>query len=196
MALVMTIAFIIVAVIGRSILQYRLTGDYGIRSANRSSSATTKFSSVLITIVFIGVIIISILSAFTTLELELQLGIYSKAIGTIFCLGGITLTSISQIQMGKEWRIGVDENEKTKLVTHGIYSSIRNPIYTGLILFGLGLIVLVPHLFMFIFAVLGYLAIELHVRKVEEPYLKKLHGQLFINYEKTTGRYIPKWKES
>ena len=193
MALAMIIVFIVVAVVGRGILQYQLTGDYGIRTANRSSSVTAKFSTVLITIVFVGVTIISILSTFTVFDAELQLGIYSKVVGVLLCLGGIILTSISQIQMGKEWRIGVDDNEKTKLITHGLYSTIRNPIYTGVILFGLGLVVLVPHLSMIVFATLGYIAIELHVRKVEEPYLKKLHGQAFIDYEKTTGRYTPKW---
>lgn len=40
MALVMIILFIIVAVLGRGILQYRLTGDYGMRFSNQSPSVS------------------------------------------------------------------------------------------------------------------------------------------------------------
>ena len=183
---------IIVAVIGRSLLQYRLTGDYGIRTAGRSSSVTAKFSSVLIVIVFIGAIIISALSTFAEVESGQLFGSYNKFVGVLFCLGGIILTCVSQVKMGKEWRMGVDSNEKTELVTHGIYSTVRNPIYTGVMLFGLGLVVLVSNIYILVLAVLGYLSIELHVRKVEESYLNDLHGQAFIDYKNSTGRYILK----
>lgn len=193
MSLIMIILFVIVAVAGRSMWQYQLTGDHGMRPVNRNAPLIAIVSSALIVIVFIGVIIISLLSTFASLDVYFQFGIYGKSTGVLFCLVGILLTSISQIQMGKEWRIGVDDNEKTKLITHGIYSKIRNPIYTGVIIFGLGLIVLLPNLIMMFFALLGYVAIELHVRKVEEPYLRKLHGQLFANYVNSTGRYLPRW---
>ena len=192
MALLMTALFLIVVVAGRVALQYQLTGDHGIRLLTNTSSGVAKFSSALIVIAIIGTIIISSLSALSVIEPQIQLGNYGKMIGVLFCVGGILLTSISQAQMGKEWRIGVDQNEKTELVTHGIYSKIRNPIYTGIIIFGTGSLVLVPHFAMFGFAISVLIAIELHVQKVEEPYLRKLHGQSFENYANTTGRYIPR----
>ena len=192
MALVLVILFLLVAGVSRVALQYRLTGDHGLRLATNSSSGVAKLSSALIVIAFIGIIVISALSTLETVELKFQFGTYGVVFGTIFCFSGMILTSISQVQMGKQWRIGVDVNEKTELVTHGIYSKIRNPIYTGVMIFGLGLVILVPHLSMLAFAAVGYFAIELHVRKVEEPYLKKLHGKSFANYVNTVGRYIPK----
>ncbi|MDH5179688.1 MAG: isoprenylcysteine carboxylmethyltransferase family protein [Gammaproteobacteria bacterium] len=193
MSFVMIIFFIIFAVAGRSIWHYRLTGDYGLRSVHRNSPLIAIFSSTLIIIVFIGVTIVSFLSTFVGLDVYFQFGRYGNVIGVLFCLSGILLTSVSQLQMGKEWRIGVDENEITRLITHGIYSKVRNPIYSGVMIFGLGLLVLVPNLIMMCFTLLGYMAIEVHVRKVEEPYLSKLHGQSFTNYKNSTGRYIPKW---
>ncbi len=38
--------------------------------------------------------------------------------------------------MSEDSLIGVDPDEKTKLVTAGIYSTIRNPICTGSIIYG------------------------------------------------------------
>jgi protein-S-isoprenylcysteine O-methyltransferase Ste14 len=194
MAITMISVFIFVAVVGRVLLQYRLTGEHGIRFTTSTSTNTSIVSSLLIVISFIGVIGISLMSAVTGVNLPVQFGPYGNILGVLFCLGGIMLTNIAQIQMGKEWRIGVNEHEKTMLVTKGLYSVVRNPIYTGVMLFGLGLMVLLPHFTMIFFALLGYLAIELQVRKVEEPYLKKVHGRSFANYMKKAGRYIPKWK--
>ncbi|MDH5446685.1 MAG: isoprenylcysteine carboxylmethyltransferase family protein [Gammaproteobacteria bacterium] len=196
MSSVMIIVFFSVAVVGRSIMQYRLTGDHGMRPANHESSFIVIFSNILITIVFIGVISLSIISTFVGFEADFQFGTYGELAGVILCLSGVFITSISQIQMGKEWRIGVDNKEKTKLVTHGIYSKIRNPIYTGVMIFGLGLLALEPSLFMLLFAILGYIAIEVHVRNVEEPHLRKLHGKKFSDYENSTGRYFPKMKNN
>ncbi|MDH5231228.1 MAG: isoprenylcysteine carboxylmethyltransferase family protein [Gammaproteobacteria bacterium] len=195
MSLIMITLFIIVAIVGRSLWQNQLTGDSGMRPVKRNSPLMMIFSSALIILVFIAVIIISLLTTFAGFEVYPKLGIYGNSLGILFCLVGILLTSLSQIQMGTEWRIGVDENEKTKLITHGVYSKIRNPIYTGVIIFGLGLVVLIPNIIMIMLALLGYAAIELHVRKVEEPHLEKLHGQLFTNYKNSTGRYFPRRKK-
>ena len=94
--------------------------------------------------------------------------------------------------MGTAWRIGVDEDEETDLITHGLYSYVRNPIYTGVILFGLGLLFFIPHVYMLLALYLGYLSIELHVRYTEEPYLILLHGSIYENYAKKVNRYVPK----
>jgi protein-S-isoprenylcysteine O-methyltransferase Ste14 len=192
MSLALLLIFIVFAIVGRVMLQYKLTGDHGIRTTKRTSSRIEKTSSALIIIAFLGATIVSVLFVFVGFSLPLQFGVYGQFIGIILCTTGIVLTSISQIQMGKSWRIGVDSKEKTELITHGIYSVVRNPIYSGIMVFGLGILVLVPHLTMLLFIAVGYIAIELHVRKVEELYLRKLHGKKFTDYENTTGRYVPK----
>ncbi|MBK9993639.1 MAG: DUF1295 domain-containing protein [Saprospiraceae bacterium] len=47
--------------------------------------------------------------------------------------------SIAQFQMSNSWRIGIDEENKTKLVTDGVFSISRNPIFLGMIISVLGL---------------------------------------------------------
>ena len=46
--------------------------------------------------------------------------------------------------MGASWRIGVDPEERTDLVRHRLYRSVRNPIFTGMVLFAAGQALLVP----------------------------------------------------
>ena len=96
--------------------------------------------------------------------------------------------------MGATWRFGVDESERTDLVTSGLYSIARNPIYTGVFLFGIGLLVLLPHVYMLFFLLLAYLSIELQVRFVEEPHLHRhMHGAAYEKYVNKTGRYFPRF---
>ena len=192
MALIMTTLFVLIVVVGRVILQYRLSGDHGIRFAGGPLLNMKRLVSYFSIFSIGGTILISSLSAFSIISPQVQLGFVGNVLGILFCIGGIVITSFSQIKMGKEWRIGVDENEKTELVCDGIYSRIRNPIYSGIMIFGLGLLLLVPHILMLAFTALVYLAIEYQVRKIEEPYLRTLHGQAFDDYVKSTGRYIPK----
>ncbi|MBK8547755.1 MAG: DUF1295 domain-containing protein [Saprospiraceae bacterium] len=53
--------------------------------------------------------------------------------------------SIAQFQMSNSWRIGIDEENKTKLVTEGIFSISRNPIFLGMIISVLGHFFIVPN---------------------------------------------------
>lgn len=188
MALALVLVFFVVAFVGRVIIQYRNTGDHGIRSAFASPSLLAQFSSLMIVAVFISWFIIAI-----WLEPQIDLGRWAMLLGCVISVAGILLTCISQLQMGTSWRIGVDESERIELITSGIYSSIRNPIYTGVLLFTAGLVLLVPHLLTIIVLLVAYIAIELHVRKVEEPYLASLHGELFTEYLHKTGRYLPRF---
>ena len=184
--------FVFCAIILRVVVQYRLTGDSGIRSVGSSAPPVAKLSTVLLIVSFLGSLVLTISYALGYLLLQLQLPSLLTICAVVLSIVGIIITTVSQLNMGKQWRIGVDETEKTELVTQGIYAYSRNPIYTGVMLFGVGLLLLVPNIFMLVFMLLGYISIELHVRYVEEPYLQSLHGETFTAYKKRVGRYLPK----
>ncbi|HKA14532.1 MAG TPA: methyltransferase [Myxococcota bacterium] len=78
--------------------------------------------------------------------------------------------------MGESWRIGVDTGEVTALVTRGVFRTGRNPIFTGMILAAIGVVGMVPKAAAFAGAALLVLALEIHVRCVEEPHLLAVHG--------------------
>ena len=191
MAFFMTALFLIVAVAAKIIMHYRLTGDLGVRSSLKHSSKVAKLAGILLLGSFIGAILLSVLSFFDILKPDHFFGQWVDIAGILLCLCGIVIVSISQYQMGKNWRMGVDEGEVTELVSDGMYSRVRHPIYAGLMIFGVGLFVLLPTLSMFIVLVIGYISIELQVRRVEEPHMKNLHGEKYLEYLLRTKRYIP-----
>ena len=51
--------------------------------------------------------------------------------GTALAVAGIAMTLYAQIAMGTAWRIGVDETERTDLVTDGPFAAVRNPIFAA-----------------------------------------------------------------
>jgi len=191
MALIAYSLFLLIAVVGRILLHYRLTNDHGVRLASAESSMLPKLSSILFVASFVAIFGLTGLEALGKLTPPINFSLFGTIIGSLLCIIGTAVTAISQYQMGKEWRIGVNESERTELVTDGWYAYVRNPIYSGLIIFALGLLLFIPHPYMLIGLVIGYLSIELQVRYVEEPYLIRLHGAAYEEYCRKVNRYFP-----
>lgn len=119
-------------------------------------------------------------------------GAVGHAIGLVLACGGIVLTFLAQLAMGDAWRIGVDPEDRTDLVTDGPFGLVRNPIYSAMLPTVLGLVLMVPNA-----VALGALAalatgLELQVRLVEEPYLLRVHGEAYAAYAARVGRFVPK----
>lgn len=70
----------------------------------------------------------------------------TRLAGAVAALAGYVLVTIARIQLGESFTIGP---KARKLVTHGLYSRLRNPIYVfvDLMLAGLILVFDVPWLF-------------------------------------------------
>ncbi len=65
--------------------------------------------------------------------------------GIALAVLGIVLTVWAQLDMGDSWRVGVDESEMTPLVHSGMFGRVRNPIYTAMLTFDLGIALLTPN---------------------------------------------------
>jgi protein-S-isoprenylcysteine O-methyltransferase Ste14 len=104
---------------------------------------------------------------------------------------GIAGTFAAQMAMGTSWRIGVDESERTELVTGGVFALCRNPIYTFMVIAWLGLALLVPTWLSLTSIPLAIVAFEVQVRLVEEPHLLRAHGEPYRAWASRVGRFLP-----
>ena len=93
--------------------------------------------------------------------------------------------------MGDSWRIGVDPTETTTLVRKGVFGFVRNPIFTAMLTFGLGIALVTPNVVAVVGFVLLVATIEIQVRVVEEPYLSTKHGDDYRDYLAGVGRFVP-----
>ncbi len=96
---------------------------------------------------------------------------------------------IAQKQMGNSWRIGIDEKNKSELVTHGLFSISRNPVFLGMMLSLFSIFLVLPNILTFFIAFTGYIVIQIQIR-LEEEFLLKEFGQKYIDYKNNTRRLI------
>ena len=190
-ALTLYLVFVVFAVGGRIALHYLATGDLGIRAVKRNSPRIAIYTSILMLASFSATFLVSLLDAAGELRPQIDPGGPGRALGAAISLAGITIMVIAQYQMGTAWRFGVDQAETTDLVTHGLYTFVRNPIYSGVFLFCAGMLVLFPHIYMLIYLATAWMGIDLQVRHVEEPHLRNLHGAVYEKYAEQTPRYLP-----
>ena len=112
-------------------------------------------------------------------------------IGVTLATVGIALTVLSQFAMGNQWRIGVDPLERTELVAHGPFALVRNPIYAAMIPAFAGIALLAANVATIAAAIIVLVALELHTRLIEEPYLLEVHGEQYASYAARVGRFLP-----
>lgn len=83
---------------------------------------------------------------------------------------------------------GIVEN---RLVTTGIYSIVRNPIYSAFLLISIGSVLITCNLILFIIPVICWIYMTIFLIHTEEKWLTKLYGQEYRDYCKKVNRCIP-----
>ena len=173
-------------------LQLRRTGESGFKGISGRPGSLEWFAGVLfIVAIAIGVAapILDVMDTIEPLDAFDSAGV--RATGVAIFLVGLIGTLYAQIAMGESWRVGVDEQEHTALVTSGPFAVVRNPIYAAFLPATVGLALLVPNAVAFIGLAALLLALEIQVRLVEEPYLLRQHGEAYRNYAARVGRFVP-----
>ncbi len=80
-------------------------------------------------------------------------------------------------------------NDKTKLITNGIYKISRNPAFLGFDLMYIGVTLLYSNSFTIIFSLFAITMLHLQILK-EEKYLEKSFKNEYISYKNKTNRYL------
>lgn len=116
-----------------------------------------------------------------------------QALGIVLTLSSLFLIIWAQYVMGNSWRIGIDREHTTGLVIKGPFQWSRNPIFLGMLISTFGLVVLIPTYLMCFLFILSWLLINIQVR-LEEKHLNEMHGETYLVYKSTVGRFLPKLK--
>ena len=90
---------------------------------------------------------------------------------------------------GDSFRVGIDEESPDKLITTGMFSFSRNPIYVCFLLFFTGLLLIHRNIVIAAAVVLFALAIHRQVIR-EEKFLKSHYGTEYEAYRKKVRRYL------
>jgi protein-S-isoprenylcysteine O-methyltransferase Ste14 len=112
-----------------------------------------------------------------------------KYVGLGLLAFALIWTIIAQGHMKNSWRIGIDTETKTELITTGLFRHSRNPIFFGMIISLVGLFLTTPNALTGLFLILGYVLIQIQIR-LEEEFLTGQHGQKYTDYKQKVRRLI------
>ncbi|GAB2506672.1 methyltransferase family protein [Nocardiopsis aegyptia] len=188
-ALVLYLLGLLLAFGMRTLAAWRRTGDTGFRRPDTTAFTASWWGSVL----FVGALLLGLaapvagLLDLATVAVPTGVG----AAGPALMLLGLALVLVSQSVMGASWRVGVDEGERTALVTHSVFALARNPIFTGMGVLLLGQVLAVPSVLSALALLVFAAAVQVQVRAIEEPYLARTHGTAYLRYSARTGRFLP-----
>lgn len=110
-------------------------------------------------------------------------------VGFTLLLAGSFICLKSQYDMSNSWRMGVDKNEKTNLVSTGFFKYSRNPFYVGLILIFTGVSLITVNVLCIAVTVIEIILIHRQILK-EEKVLLLNQGKEYSEYCSKVGRYF------
>ena len=110
--------------------------------------------------------------------------------GVALCIAGYGIRLIAIRTLRRQFSYFVAIQQHHQLITTGIYSLIRHPIYLGAMLLVVGMILLFPTLYGFLF-VLIYSMLLAHRMNQEEKLLFKHFGTVYQEYRSKSYRLIP-----
>lgn len=181
-ALIGWLVYVLVAFVLRTVVQLRATGSSGFVGLRRNAGAIERLAGA------------AMLASFA---LSLVAPFVGEPLADTAGLGGATIalatagTFAAQLTMASSWRIGVDERERTELVTGGMFAIVRNPIFSLMVLASIGFALACPTPLALLAPPLLALGLALQVRLVEEPYLARTHGDAYREYARRVGRFLP-----
>ncbi|GAA4756230.1 isoprenylcysteine carboxylmethyltransferase family protein [Modestobacter marinus] len=177
----------------RTWIHARRTGDTGFRGISGTPGSLRWWAGVL----FVFALLLGLTAP--TLAVMGATATPDGPLADVLGRAGLVIAGIgfvgvlaAQSGMGTSWRIGVDETERTSLVTDGPFGIVRNPVFTFMLTAQAGLTLAVPTLVSGAALLCLLLAVELQVRLIEEPHLLHLHGDAYRHFAAHTGRLFPR----
>jgi len=105
-----------------------------------------------------------------------------RYIGTVLAVVGVSFIAIARYQLGKSFAVKAEAHE---LVTHGLYSKIRNPIYVFGVVMLTGIILVVQKPALWIILVAVVIGQVIRARR-EARVLEVAFGEAYREYRRKT----------
>lgn len=112
-----------------------------------------------------------------------------KVAGIVLGIAGVVFFGLAVFTMRDSWRAGIPEEDKTELVTKGIFGISRNPAFLGFDLVYVSILCCFFNWVLLFFTLLAIVMLHLQI-KHEEKFLTTIFGEQYTNYMHQTNRYL------
>ena len=184
LALIILIGFYSIY-LGKMILQKRR----GIRTDQIAKGKKTKelfATEIIMKFATYSIVLVEIISIYKS---STHAFVSLRIVGVIIGIIGVVLFGIAVSTMKNSWRAGIPENDKTDLVTTGIFRISRNPAFLAFDLVYFGVLLIFFNWILFLFTLFSMIMLHLQIRQ-EEKFLTETFGKEYQEYKQQTRRYI------
>mgnify|MGYP001822833706 FL=1 len=112
-----------------------------------------------------------------------------QVLAGLFMLACLAISAASLKDLGDSWRVGVIEEQETKLIEQGIYRFSRNPYFLAYLLMFAAYTALLESSLLLILSLIGFGMIHTMILR-EERYLEKTHAADYERYRQRVPRYL------
>jgi len=182
---IIILAFFYAVYLGKMLLQKR-KGIQTDQIAKGKKKDKVFYTELIMKIATYAVVVMEVLSILN-LEQKLPQAIQIVGVGLGF-LGDIVFAA-AVITMKDSWRAGLAENDKTEMVTVGIYQISRNPAFLGFDCVYIGILLMFFNVPLLLFSIFAMVMLHLQILQ-EEQYLQSVFGNDYVEYKKKVCRYI------
>ncbi len=109
--------------------------------------------------------------------------------GAVVMFVGLFVFCLALISFNYSWRVGIDTVSPGNLVTTGVFSVTRNPIFLSMDLYFLGTFLIYSNLLFLLCFVCIALGFHIQIRQ-EEKFLIERYGDMYRKYMAQVNRYI------
>jgi protein-S-isoprenylcysteine O-methyltransferase Ste14 len=114
---------------------------------------------------------------------------WREAIGLVLFALGLAFAIWARVNLGRNWGTPMSRKDEPELVTSGPYRLVRHPIYSGILVAGLGTAVALSWLWLTGFTLAGIYFI--YSATVEEHYLAEQFPDSYPAYRRSTKMLMP-----
>ncbi|HEY5883912.1 MAG TPA: protein-S-isoprenylcysteine O-methyltransferase [Pyrinomonadaceae bacterium] len=187
--IVFLVGFIVYVTI-RGVFQQRSKGN------EKAESRNDRQELVLLVIMAIGSMLLPILYLFTSLLrfADYRLPAFVPWIGASLMIVALWLFWRSHSDLGSNWSRTLEIQKGHQLITHGVYRSIRHPMYASIWLFSLAQGLMLENWLAGWSAFVAFAILYVVRIPNEERMMREFFGRAYSDYMLRTGRLFPRIK--
>lgn len=174
------------------VVSYWIISGFRAKKARRQESLTKRFALYWLPII-IALLLLGPGNWYGHGWLRENFAAHTNTVGFIglsFCIVGGIIVCYARYLLGSNWSLSVQQKEQHVLIKSGIYSLIRHPIYTGLLMLFTGNAIIVGDYRGILAVVIVFVSLWLKLRK-EEQLLAETFGMEYTRYKMKTKAIIP-----
>jgi protein-S-isoprenylcysteine O-methyltransferase Ste14 len=114
---------------------------------------------------------------------------WRSVVGMVLWAAGLAFAIWARLHIGRNWGTPMSQKDEPELVTSGPYRLVRHPIYTGILVAGVGTAIALSWSWLLIVAVTGIYFIYSAI--VEERYMTTQFPDTYEAYKRSTKMLVP-----